>query len=215
MQDSNRTANWSKFGQNHREGATLHNILDLDQFPLDQPGGAKWRALVDRCRADLAGNGMFNLHGLMRTHLAEHAVADMQIPFRKHAFLHEPDHNIYFKHIDGMDPDHPALRRFRTSNRTLCADQIDGSPLQHLYEWPEFAGFLAATMDMPDLYVMADPLARINVMSYDQGQVLNWHFDRSEFTTLLLQAPEPGGEFEYRTGLRGDSDPNFDGVARL
>ena len=63
---------------------------------------------------------------------------------------------------------------------------------------------------------MGDPLARANVMAYGDGEALNWHFDRSEFTTtLLLQAPEGGGVFEYRTGLRSDDDPNYDGVGRL
>ena len=53
-------------------------------------------------------------------------------------------------------------------------------------------------------------------MSYTEGEALNWHFDRSEFTTtLLLQAPEGGGDFEYRTDLRAAEDPNYDGVARL
>ncbi|MEM7733808.1 MAG: 2OG-Fe(II) oxygenase [Pseudomonadota bacterium] len=51
---------------------------------------------------------------------------------------------------------------------------------------------------------------------YRAGQALNWHFDRSEFTTtLLLQAPEVGGEFEYRTSLRSEDDPNYDGVAAM
>jgi predicted 2-oxoglutarate/Fe(II)-dependent dioxygenase YbiX len=63
---------------------------------------------------------------------------------------------------------------------------------------------------------MGDPLARVNVMSYGAGQALNWHFDRSEFTTtLLLQAPDAGGAFEYRSDLRSDEDPNYDGVAAL
>ena len=63
---------------------------------------------------------------------------------------------------------------------------------------------------------MADPLARANVIAYRQGEALNWHFDRCEFTTtLLLQAPERGGEFQYRSDLRSESDPNYDGVARL
>ena len=45
---------------------------------------------------------------------------------------------------------------------------------------------------------------------------MNWHFDRSEFTTtLLLQAPEAGGAFEYAKDLRSDSDPHYDGVADL
>jgi hypothetical protein len=56
----------------------------------------------------------------------------------------------------------------------------------------------------------------MNVMSYRDGEALNWHFDRSEFTTtLLLQAPDEGGDFQYRPDLRTDTDPNYDGVARL
>ena len=68
-------------------------------------------------------------------------------------------------------------------------------------------------MQKPALYPMDDPLACLNVMAYRSGEALNWHFDRSEFTTtLLLQAPYSGGNFEYRTGLRSDQDPNYERV---
>jgi len=68
-------------------------------------------------------------------------------------------------------------------------------------------------MEKPALYPMDDPLACLNVMAYRDGEALGWHFDRSEFTTtLLLQAPEQGGEFEYRTGLRDENNPNYAGV---
>ena len=195
----------------------MHDILDLDRFPLDRPHSAEWTALVDRCRADLEANGMFNLDGFMRADVAAQEVATMAPKFDAESFRHEREHNIYFlKSIDGLADDHPALTRFQTSNQTLCADQIAGSALMRLYEWPEFARFLAATMQMSELHTMDDPLARVNVMSYHDGQALNWHFDRSEFTTtLLLQAPVEGGDFEYRTGLRSAGDPNYDGVGRL
>lgn len=194
----------------------MQDILNLDRFPLHKPHSTQWQALVDRCRADLAAQGMFNLEGLMHPHVAAAEVSRMAPRFASDAFLHERMHNIYFKSLDDLPPDHPALTRFHTSNRTLCADQIAGSALLRLYEWPEFAIFLAATMGKPHLHVMDDPLARVNVMSYGPDQALNWHFDRSEFTTtLLLQAPDAGGEFEYRTDLRSDEDPNYDGVARL
>ena len=53
-------------------------------------------------------------------------------------------------------------------------------------------------------------------MAYRAGERLNWHFDRAEFTvTLLLQAPDAGGAFQYRSGLRSEADPNYEGVARL
>lgn len=195
----------------------MQDILHLDHYPLDRPGSAEWEALVARCRSDLAKQGMFNLHGLMRLPVAAQEVAAMMPKFETEGFRHEREHNIYFlKSIEGLPADHPALQRHKTSNLTLCADQIPESALLRLYEWPEFATFLAATMGKDRLHVMLDPLARVNVMAYHRGQTLNWHFDRSEFTTtLLLQAPEAGGDFEYRTDLRSDENPNYDDVARM
>ena len=71
-------------------------------------------------------------------------------------------------------------------------------------------------MQKETLFPMRDPLARLNVMAYRDGEALNWHFDRSEFTTtILLQAPNEGGDFVYRNDLRSDTDPNYDGVAKL
>jgi len=52
----------------------------------------------------------------------------------------------------------------------------------------------------------------------DAGQELGWHFDNSEFAiTLLLQAPEAGGTFEYVRDLRDAAadDMNYAGVASV
>jgi hypothetical protein len=195
----------------------MRDLLDLDRYPLDQPGTDGWAALVADCRAQLARDGMFNLPGFLHPPVAAATAAALAPRFDTEAFRHEREHNIYFRdEVPGLAPDHPALIRFRTSNDTLCLDQIGDSGVARLYAWPAFAAFLAATMDKPALYLMADPLAGVNVMAYAEGQALNWHFDRSEFTTtLLLQAPVEGGAFIYRTDLRSEADPNHEGVARL
>ncbi len=195
----------------------MHDILDLETFPLHDLTGAAGRALVERCRGELAEMGMFDLAGLIRPQALHKAVEEVAPLFAEHAFTHARRHNIYFKdRIDGLPADHPALRICETVNHTLCADQIAEAMIVHIYEWPPLANFLAAVMGKPELHAMADPLARVNVMAYREGEALNWHFDRSEFTTtVLLQAPEGGGEFQYRSDLRSDADPNYDGVARL
>ncbi|MEJ6707257.1 MAG: 2OG-Fe(II) oxygenase [Amylibacter sp.] len=195
----------------------MQNILDLTRFPIDQPNTPEWQNLVDRCRADIAADGMFNLEGLMRLAVAADVAFGLMPRFEAESFEHARMHNIYFmKSIPDVPDNHPALKQFETSNRTLCGDQLGQGALMALYEWPPFARFLAACMGKETLHTMADPLARVNVMAYREGQALNWHFDRSEFTTtLLLQAPEQGGEFEYCSDLRSDGDPNYDGVARL
>lgn len=195
----------------------MKDILDLSRFPIDQTGSAAWHSLVAQCRADLAAEGMFNLDGLLRRDVATKTAADLMPKFDAESFAHVRQHNIYFKKsIPELADDHPALTLHETSNRTLCGDQLGQGALMRLYEWEPFIAFLAACMDKPKLYAMGDPLARVNVMAYTDGQALNWHFDLSEFTTtLLLQAPDKGGAFEYRSDLRSDDDPNYDGVAKL
>ncbi len=145
------------------------------------------------------------------------AVAELAPAFAGDAFVHARRHDVYFTpSVEGPDPSHPALRRFETSNQTVCADRMGDGVVVRLYEWPPFAQFLAAVMERPVPCTMEDRLARVNVMSHHAGQALNWHFDRAEFTTtLLLQAPERGGVFGYDRDLRSDADPNHDGVADL
>ncbi|BCG96330.1 HalD/BesD family halogenase [Mesorhizobium sp. 131-2-1] len=195
----------------------MQDILDLDRYPLDREGSPEWARLVEACAAALADNGMFNLEGFLRPGAAEKAASEIQPVMDTRSHTHKRMHNIYFKpSIPELPSDHPALRKVETISHTVCADQIPGSTVLAIYEYEPLVRFLAAAMGKPRLHVMQDPLARTNVMGYRAGEALNWHFDRSEFTTtLLLQAPERGGDLEYRTDLRSDNDPNYEGVARL
>jgi hypothetical protein len=195
----------------------MREILDLERYPLDKPGTPEWNTLVGRCKSDLTRDGMFNLEGLMKPEALRKAVAEIQPVMDTLSFVHKRSHNIYFrKDIPELPPNHPALVKVDTINHTVCADQISQSSVMWIYEWAPFIHFLATVMEKPALYPMRDALARVNVMAYRDGETLNWHFDRSEFTTtLLLQAPEQGGDFVYRSDLRTDSDPNYDGVAKL
>jgi hypothetical protein len=193
------------------------DFLDLDKYPIDQPGSEPYLALVNRCQDDLVEKGMFNLDGLLLSNACQIAVDEIDPVMQTASFTHRRKHNIYFlKDIPELEPSHPALRKVETINHTICADQILDSIVVKIYEYEPLIRFIADTMQKSQLFTMPDPLARVNVMAYRAGEALNWHFDRSEFTiTLLLQNPEAGGLFEYRSDLRSDSNPNYDGVARL
>jgi len=193
----------------------MRDVLDLDRYPLEAPDSAAYAALVTTCRRDLAANGMYNLDGFVRPNAIEQAAAELRPRSASASYTHQRSHNVYFlDRVDGLAADHPALRRFDTINHTLCDDQIADTLIHRIYEWQPLVAFLARTMGQPQLYLMADPLARVNVMEYRDGEALNWHFDRSCYTTtLLIQAPLAGGEFEYCSDLRTETDPNYDGVA--
>jgi hypothetical protein len=195
----------------------MHGLIDLQRYPLDQIGSPAWQRLVEWAQAEMAEHGMFNLEGFIDPAVALDAAGQVQPLMDSESYTHKRLHNIYFKpSIDGLEAGHPALRKVETINHTLCADQLLRSTVMDVYQYPPLPVFLAAVMGKQALHVMDDPLARVNVMSYRAGEALNWHFDRAEFTTtLLLQAPDQGGEFQYRSGLRSADDPNYAGVAEL
>ena len=204
-------------GSGAMENDSVREILDLDRYPIDQPDAPEYRRLVAGCRRAMAADGMFNLDGFVRPAAIDRAVEELEPLMGSVSFTHQRGHNIYFKErVDGVPPDHGALQRFHTVNHTLCGDQLQDTVVRGIYEYPPITVFLAQVMNQPRLYLMDDPLARFNVLEYRAGEALNWHFDRSLFTvTLLIQPAFEGGEFEYRSDLRTDSDPNFAGVAAV
>ena len=195
----------------------MRALLDLERFPIDQPETFNYSALVARCRDELHRDGMFNLRGFLKRNVCARAVEEVAETMRTASFEHRRLHNIYFlDSVPGLPSDHPALQKVETINHTVCADQIPNSIAVSIYRYPPLLRFLADVMKKRELFVMDDPLACANVMAYRDGEALNWHFDRSEFTTtLLLQSPVAGGVFEYRSKLRTDEDPNYEGVAEL
>jgi len=195
----------------------MTDVVDLERYPLDRLHSPAGQALIARCQATLERDGTFNLDGLIRPECLGQMVEEVRPAVEFSAFTHRRRHNVYFlAQVEGLEPGHPALTELETANHTVCADQITDSALVRLYGWPPLAEFLAAVMQKAALYPMDDPLACLNVMTYRDGEALNWHFDRSEFTTtLLLQAPTEGGHFEYRTGLRDDNDPNYEDVGEF
>lgn len=195
----------------------MKHLLDLETYPLDRPDSPEYAALVADCRARLAADGMFELPGFLRPEVTSAAADAAKPAMATESHRHARLHNIYFHDsVEGLTDDHPAMAKVETVNHTLCADQLKGNPVLDLYEWQPFADFLAAAMSKDVLHRMEDPMARVNIQASREGEALNWHFDRSEFTTtILLQAPDEGGELEYRKNLRSAEVSNFDGVAAV
>jgi hypothetical protein len=73
-----------------------------------------------------------------------------------------------------------------------------------LYQWDPLKEFIGHVLGKESFHRFADPFGACSVNVFVNGGQHGWHFDESEFTvTLLLQAPETGGEFEYVPMIRG------------
>ena len=196
---------------------SIEDCIDLDRYPIGDPQSERCKALVERCRLEFSKCGLFELPGLVHAGALREIAAEIAPLLDSSAFTHSREHNIFFDDECRLAPaSHPAFRRMNTVNRTICADQIAESMLIKLYEWTPLRVFLAGAIGESRLYTMSDPLARVNVMAYCEGESLNWHFDRAQFaTTMLVQAPVAGGELEYAYGLKDDRSLDLDGIASL
>ncbi len=208
----------STYGVAPAEAQAIEQLIDLGRYPLTPLESPEGRALVAAKKRDLSEFGACNLNGFLRPAAVRTCVAEIEPLMESCSFHHVQKHNIYFAKPGDSDAATRGLldKTLTSSNHTLTCDQLHGTTIRQVYEWPALCAFLAQILNKPALFAMADPLARLNVMGYGEGDRIGWHFDRAAFTvTLLLQEAETGGVFEYRRNLRSPEDPNHSGVARL
>ena len=176
------------------------SLIDLDRYPIHDLDGARTRALIALWRERFERTGACNLQGFVTpsgaAELAAEAEALMPNAYRKtftHNCLRE------FEDDPSRPPDHPGHRFWTTTTLQLADDQIGPETrLRQLYQWDVLTELVARVQGKAELYRFADEFQALNVIALDDGAREIWHHDGNECTvTLLLQAPEAGGEFVY------------------
>ena len=179
----------------------LDQIIDFNRFPLDDPN---FRGL---CRHGLQSRGVLTMPGFV----CKEAIEEMAREGRENQHLvyaRTEQHTVYLSPVDdAFAADHPRNRLVTSSKGCITDDQIpDGSPLRVLYDAPAFRAFICDVLEQAEVFEYADPQSSINLHYAQTGQELGWHFDNSSFAiTLMVQAPEQGGAFEYVRDVR-DAD---------
>ncbi|MEC8999568.1 MAG: 2OG-Fe(II) oxygenase [Actinomycetota bacterium] len=173
-------------------------MIDRDRHPIEDSGHRR------RCRESLDADGALVLDGFFTAEAVARVVAD-SASRQDEAFYADSTHNVY---LTAPDPDlahgHPFNRQVASSKGLLADDQVPAdSPLRTVYDDPAFRDFLCAVLGIDAIHPYADDLSSINVHFAPAGRELGWHFDNSSFAvTMLLQAPEGGGRFEYVPAAR-------------
>ena len=118
---------------------------------------------------------------------------------------------------DGWPDGHPRVTWARSAVHTLGYDQFPhDSVIRGLYERDDFMAFLGDVLQRTPLYRYADPIGALNVAVMRSGDVLDWHFDQTDFVvSLAIQSSERGGDFENVAHIRGAEHENYDNVAEV
>lgn len=196
------------------EAGTAIDPVDTGKYPLTEPGGAAWRELVDRTRAELREAGCSVLKDFIRPESQDLLRAECAA-LAPYAHTKVERVNAYNIALDTPLPDrHPGRTVMERGNAFVARDRIPATTIiQRLYLRPVFQRFVADCFGLPELHELADPLAGLTVNVIAPGRAHPWHFDTNEFTiSLLTQQAEGGGRFEYCPNIRSAASENLDGV---
>ena len=183
-------------------------MVNLERYPIDDASSAGYDAFVRGCRSRFREHGLCELPGFVRPEALEVLAAEANA-CSGHAWFCNGTHNVYLAQNGGHVPCGDAsARQERTYVGSVPYDRIaEDASLRHLYLWDPLKDFIGAVLDKSRLHRFADPLGACSVNVFVDGGEHGWHFDESEFAvTLMLQAPESGGSFEYVPRIRGRAD---------
>jgi hypothetical protein len=192
-------------------------VIDLERYPLADPGGAGWERAVSAARRDLSDSGCCVLRDFIAAPSREALRAECA-SLAGRAYYGEQIVNAYNTAPDPALPDgHPARRTMLRGNAFVVRDDIPEDFIIHrLYASDRFRRFLAACFAIGDLHPLADPLAGLTVNIVRPGMEHPWHFDTNEFAvSLVTQEPAGGGEFQYCPHIRSAAAENFADVAAV
>lgn len=190
---------------------SLRQPINIERYPITDPGGPGWLAEVARARAGLRDVGCQVLPGFIRAELLDD-LREEGARIAPLAYYDVETVNAY--NIDvrrPLPPEHPGRITLRRGNAFVAQDRIPADAIIHrLYTNPLFQHFVAACFGLPRLHELADPLSGLVLNVVSPGKSHPWHFDVNEFTvSLLTQAPGAGGEFRYCPNIRSAENENF------
>ena len=190
--------------------ATIHipqiaQLVNLEQYPIHDPQAPHTQALYHAWSEEFQLTGACNLRGFL-TEQGVSLLASEANDLQRVAYHRTWKVNFLFQDVaeSSLPENHPAQRFWTMTSSHLAGDQFDEkSLLRQLYEWDAITELVARIQGKANLFRFADEFQAINVIGLGEGQRTVCHHDDNECTvTLLLQAPESGGEFIYGENTR-------------
>jgi hypothetical protein len=195
----------------------LATMVDLQRYPLgDREAFAP--VLLD-CRRQLSENSFIGLPGFLHPEVAaamtDEVLASLPRAYRREklfsAYAEEPERDCL------LPESHPRRRRYPNLQHVVTADVLptDGLVLS-LYNEDVLTSRIGEILGLPALYRLADPILSCSATVMSDGDTHGWHFDLNEFVvSILLQAPEAGGTFDFAPNIRSDEDENYPAVTAV
>jgi hypothetical protein len=212
--ESDSTLHYAKPTAFSAEEIRLEDFIDLENFPIHDLTSPVRQELVEKCRQDLADYGCSHVPDFIKQSATD-TMREEANRLIKHARQADAWVNPYLTAEDTTLPeDHP--KRFfenRTSSFINSDCLEEHSLLRKIYDCDVMVHVVADCLNQGPIYRWAEPLGRNPYSVMQDGDYFPWHFDGNDFTvSILIQAAEAGGDFEYVPDIRSPNDERFDDV---
>lgn len=190
----------------------LSELVDLQRYPLHDD--VAMRAVIEQCRTQLEQSSLASLPGFLTAEVAQ-AMTREVLDAIPRAYRREQSFSAYSEaDLASYPPDHVRWRRHLNRQFVVATDILDrGGLLRSLYQDDTLRRRIAAMLNEPELYQLEDPVIGCTATAMFEGDTHGWHFDLNDFVvSILLQAPEAGGTFDFAPEIRDDGAENYAAV---
>ncbi len=191
----------------------LSALVDLDRYPLLDDAG--FAAVTLHCKRQLAESSFASLPGFLKPGIAAKMTGEVLAAMPR-AYRREREFSAYDERgIEQYPAEHVRRRRHLNRQFVLSNDVLPRSGLlQTLYRNEALTRRIAQMLNEPRLYTLSDPILACTSTVMSDGDTHGWHFDLNDFVvSILLQAPESGGTFDFVPNIRDEGRENYDAVA--
>jgi len=195
----------------------LNEIINLEQYPINDTGSLKYRELTNYTRKQLNEDGCCVLPNFIKPDSIRRMKNEVDKNLSKIYFTSDK-HNPYFTKDDKTLPENHPKRIFavRQSGYLNSNDLETESDLNKFYDLEEMLKFTSDSLEVFPLYKWADPLGKNPYSVMHTNHYFPWHFDGNEFTlSILVQKATKGGLFEYVPDIRNKDNENFEDVTKV
>jgi hypothetical protein len=192
---------------------SLSALVDLERYPLHDD--TTFAPIADLCRAQLKASSFASLPGFLLPGAAE-AMTKEVLDAIPRAYRREQSFSAYEESTLEQYPTGHVRRRKHESRQFVVATDVlpNKGQLRTLYGDETLTRRIAQMLDEPALFQLADPVMACTSTVMYEGDTHGWHFDLNDFVvSILLQAPEAGGTFDFAPNIRGDGAENYPAVA--
>ena len=195
------------------ESLSLSELVDLERYPLGDDAG--FAPVVERCKAQLKESSFASLPGFLRTGVAA-AMTREVLDAIPRAYRREQSFSAYEEStLEQYPENHVRLRKHESRQFVVATDVLyKAGQLRTLYRSEILTRRISQMLNEPALFQLADPVMACTSTVMYQGDTHGWHFDLNDFVvSILLQAPEAGGTFDFAPNIRKDGEENYAAVA--